>query len=451
MLTLPLELTSVIVSFAPLFSKAVWEHAQVLLVGAILAPGKRTVTSVLRVMGKSDDEHFQSYHRVLNRAVWSSLAASRRLLGLLVSVFVPEGPLLFGIDDTIERRRGEKITTRGIYRDPVRSSHSHFVKASGLRWLSMMLLVRVPWAERVWALPCLTCLCPSERYYKERGRAPQKLTERAWQMIRLVGRWLPERELVFVADSSFAVISLLRKISDMKQASLITRLRLDAALYDRAPQRRPKQLGRPRLKGARRPTLQQVLKDSQTKWTHLKVAGWYGEAERVIEICSETAVWYHTGLPPVAIKWVLIRDPLEKFNPQALLCTDLSSTPQQILERFVQRWQMEVTFEEARAHLGVETQRQWSDKAVARTTPALFALYSVVTLMAERLIRTQVCPVRTAAWYKKEVATFSDTIAMVRRHLWSSYHFSMSGSKPDVIKVPRTLLERLTDTLCYPA
>ncbi len=225
-------------------------------------------------------------------------------------------------------------------------------------------------------------------------------------MIRLVSRWLPGRDLIFVADSSFAVISLLRKISEMKQTSLITRLRLDAALYDRAPQRRPQQMGRPRLKGARRPTLQQVLKDSQTKWTRLKVAGWYGETERWIEVCSETAVWYHTGMPPVEIRWVLIRDPLEKFKPQALLCTDLSSSPQQIIHWFVRRWQMEVTFEEARAHLGVETQRQWSDKAIARTTPSLLALYSVVTLMAERLIKANVCPVRTAAWYKKEVATF---------------------------------------------
>lgn len=237
----------------------------------------------------------------------------------------------------------------------------------------------------------------------------------------------------------------------MKQASIISRLRLDAALYDVAPPRRDGQRGRPLLKGARRATLQQRLKDPQTKWTRLKVAGWYGEVERVIEVCSETAVWYHAGQPPVAIRWVLIRDPLGKFEPQALLCTNLLSTPEQIIECFVQRWQMEVTFEEARVHLGVETQRQWSDKAIARTTPALLALYSVVTLMAERLLGTDACPVRTAAWYKKEVATFSDTIAVVRRQLWSSYHLSMSGSRPDVIKVPRALFERLTDTLCYAA
>ena len=163
MLTMPSELTSLIVAFAPLFSKPVWAHVQVLIVGALLSPAKRTVTSALRVMGLSDEKHFQNYHRVLNRAVWSSLAASRILLSLLIHTFAPAGVLVLGLDDTIERRRGERIRAKGIYRDPVRSSHSHFVKASGLRWLSLMLLVEIPWAGRVWALPFLTCLCPSER------------------------------------------------------------------------------------------------------------------------------------------------------------------------------------------------------------------------------------------------------------------------------------------------
>jgi hypothetical protein len=449
MLTLPFELANLIVAFAPLFSKPVWEHAQVLLVGAIMAPGKRTITQALRVMGLSADERFQNYHRVLNRAVWSSLEASRILLSLLVAAFAPEGVLVMGIDDTIERRRGEKIKAKGIYRDPVRSSRSHFVKASGLRWLSLMLLVEISWAGRVWALPFLTALCPSERYHKERGRSHQKLTDRARQMLLLIKQWLPEREIVVVADSSFAALELLDAVR--ASVTVITRLRLDAALYEPAPARMPGQTGRPRKKGARLPTMKDVLTDAQTQWQSVTVAGWYGEAERVVEITTGSAVWYHAGMPVVPIRWVLVRDPEEKFDAQAFLSTKLEVDPVQMLAWFVRRWTVEVTFEEARAHLGVETQRQWSDKAIARTTPTLFALYSVVTLMAERLIETNACPVRTAAWYAKESATFSDTIALVRRHLWSSCHFSISGSTPDVIKVPRSLFERLTDTLCYAA
>jgi hypothetical protein len=368
MQTLPVELMSIIVCFAPLFSKPVFQHAHLLLAGAILAPGKRTVTSALRVLGLSGEKNFQSYHRVLNRARWSALSGSRILLGLLVSTFAPEGALVFGIDDTIERRWGSCIRAKGIYRDPVRSSHSHFVKASGLRWLCCMLLGEVSWAKCIWALPFLTILCPSERFYEELGRSHQTLIERAWQIIQLVVRWLPERPVVFVADSSFAVIDLLKRVSDLGQASLITRLRMDAALYEEAPQRQPRQMGRPRLKGARRATLKALLQDAKTEWRKIEVDNWYGSARCEVEVSTQTAVWYHTGLPPVSIRWVLIRDPQGEFEPQALLSTNLEHSAQQILTWFVRRWRMEVTFAEVRAHLGVETQRQWNDLAIKRVS-----------------------------------------------------------------------------------
>jgi hypothetical protein len=449
MLTLPLELTALIVAFAPLFSKPVFRHAQVLLVGSILAPGKRTVTSALRVMGLSEEVHFQNYHRVLSRAVWSSLAASRILLGLLVSAFAPVGVLVMGLDDTIERRRGDHIKAKGIYRDPVRSSHSHFVKASGLRWLSLMLLVEIPWAGRVWALPFLTALCPSQRYSTERGRTHRKLTDRARQMLLLTRRWLPRRELVVTADSSFAALELLAAVRD--SVTVVTRLRLDAALYEPVPERARGTMGRPRKKGKRLPTLKQVAADPATEWQAATVPGWYGGGARAVELVSGTGVWYHTGMPAVPLRWVLVRDPAGKFETQALLSTKQETEPQQILEWFVMRWTVEVTFEEVRAHLGVETQRQWSDKAIARTTPCLLGLYSLVTLLTASLLKEQELPVRRAAWYAKHSATFADTIALVRRWLWSDQHFRMSETEADMIKVPRSLVERLTETLCYAA
>src|SRR5262249_23522390 len=178
------------------------------------------------------------------------------LLRLLVAVFLPRGFVVFGLDETIERRRGKQITAKGIYRDPVRSSHAHLVKASGLRWLGCMLLTPIAWANRVWALPFLTVLCPSERFYAQRGRHHQTLLERAGKGIRVVRRWLPDRELVFVADSSFAALEWLALVAQLPQVSVITRLRLDAALYDPPPPRTPGTTGRPRLKGKRRPTLE---------------------------------------------------------------------------------------------------------------------------------------------------------------------------------------------------
>jgi DDE superfamily endonuclease len=445
----PMAIMTVLGTFASLFSRRVLAYVNRLLVGAILAPGKRTVTAVLRVMGQSTEVHFQNYHRVLNRAQWSSLEASRRLLGLLLDVFVPAAPVVMGIDETIERRRGERISAKGIYRDPVRSSHAHFVKASGLRWVCLMVLVRIPWLDRVWALPFLTVLAPSERYYQARGRRPQSLLDRARQMVRLVRRWLPGRELVVVGDSAYAALEWLDAVRE--SVCVITRLRLDAALYTPVPPRRPKQNGRPRKKGMRLPTLAHVVAAPTTPWRPVTVAPWYGHKERHVHITSATAVWYHSGLPPVPIRWVLIRDPAGKFAPQALLSTRLDLDPVQILTWFVHRWQLETTFEEARAHLGIETSRQWSDRSVARTTPSLFGLYSIVTLVAAHLIRDKHAPVRTAAWYPKQQATFSDTIALVRRCLWSAESFSTSGANADVVKIPRSLYERFTDALCYAA
>src|SRR3989304_1728818 len=243
MLTLHAEYITILGAFARLFSKRIREHARILLIGAILSPAERTVTAALRVMGLSGEKHFQNFHRVLNRAVWSSLEASHILLGLLISALAGSGPIILGLDDTIERRHGSKIKAKGIYRDPVRSSHSHFVKASGLRWLSLMLLAPIPWAKRVWALPFLTVLAPSERYYENKVRGHKKLTDWARQMLFQARRWLPGRRLVVVADASFAVIGFLWHMTQLPNPiCMITRFRLDAALYGPAP---PRKAGQP--------------------------------------------------------------------------------------------------------------------------------------------------------------------------------------------------------------
>ena len=449
MTTVPTRFAAVILSFAGLFRQRTWRWAEELLAGAVLAPGIRTVASVLRVLGRSGERHFVNHHRVLSRAAWSSRAAARVLLGLLVRAFVPEGPIVLGIDDTIERRRGAHIAARGIYRDPVRSSRSHFVKTGGLRWLSVMLLAPIPWACRVWALPVLTALAPSERYDSQRGRRHKRLTDWARQMLLQMRRWLPGRTLVMVADSSFAALDLLGSLAP--HMTCITRLRLDAQLYAPAPPRPRGTPGRSRKKGTRRPALSAVLLDGKTRWQRLVVPRWYAHTARPIEIASDTAVWYHAGLPVVPLRWVLIRDPLGRFEPQALLSTQPEMAPLDVVQYFVQRWQLEVTFEEMRRHLGMETQRQWSTLAIARTTPVLLALYSLITLLATRLVQHRVLPIRQAAWYRKTLPTFSDALAAVRRHWWRSIALSTSSRERDVIKVPRRVFQRLHEAACYAA
>ena len=449
---LPPEFLTLLMSFAPLFSEPVFRRALTLLAGAILTPGSHTVTNALRVLGRQHTPHFQNFHRVLNRARWSSRKAARILLVQLVRVFTPDGAVLLGVDETLERRQGEQIAARGVYRDAARSSRAYLNKAGGLRWVSLMLLAWVPWAQRVWGLPFLTVLAPSERYHQERGLRHKTPSDWTRQMITQVRRWLPDRLLVVVADSSYAVLTLLDACRRLRPAvRFITRLRLDAALYEPAPPRAPGQVGRPRVKGKRLPTLEQVLHHPKTRWQKVTVPRWYSQGEREVEVVTGTGVWYHSGLPVVPIRWVLIRDPQGKFAPQALLCTDQNIEPVQILAWFVQRWQVETTFQEVRTHLGVETQRQWNPLAIQRTTPVLLGLFSLVTLLADQQATAGTLWVRQAAWYRKATPTFSDALAAVRRQLWRYTYSCSSPEKGDREKPAGAWLECVTETLCYAA
>ena len=266
-------------------------------------------------------------------------------------------------------------------------------------------------------------------------------------------RWLPGRKLVVVGDSSFAAIERLAAASE--HVTMVTRLRLDAALdaalYAPAPPRRPGQPGRPRKKGMRLPKLEAVLAAPSTEWQEVEATWWYGREARRLDVATGTGVWYHPGMPAVPLRWVLVRDPEGALDPKGFLCTDQATNPIDILRWFVRRWSVEVTFEEVRRHLGMETQRQWADLAIARTTPRLLGLFSLVTLMADRLEPRGELLVRGAAWYEKEHVTFADALAAARRKLWQQPSFSMSDPPIETLKIPRPLLERLIEAVCYPA
>ena len=435
--------------FAGLFTRPTWRRVPALVEGALLAVHRRTVGAVLRVTGRDRGPGFARYHAVLNRARWSARTVARVLLGLLVAAFAPSGPIVVAVDDTLERRWGKRIAARGIYRDAVRSSHGHFVKASGLRWVSLSLLTAVPFAGRVWALPFLTALAPSERFAAARGRRPKKLTDWAKQALLLTARWLPGRRVVAVADSGYSALDLLAAVR--RRVCVVARLRLDARLFDPPPPRTSRTIGRPRVVGHRQPSLARRLADPSTPWRTVIVPGWYGGGDRAVEVASGTAAWHHPGLPVVPLRWVLVRDPLGEFRPQGFLCTDLEAEPVQILSWFVRRWATEVSFAEARRHLGVETQRQWSDRAIARTTPALLGLYSLVALWADELHRRSAILPRAATWYAKRTATFSDALAAVRRAIWADAALRTSATDRDPAKVPRAVLDRLMDLACYAA
>jgi hypothetical protein len=447
---LPAEIMPIVGAFAPVFSERVWDWVQVLIIGAILAPGKRTVSAVLTIMGQRQDEQYQNYHRVLNRAVWSPLEVSQILLGLLVAAFSAVGvSIIVAADETLERRQGEKIQDKGVYRDAARSSKKHVVTSFGLRWVSMMLMVPVPWSRRVCGLPFLTVLAPREATNRANDKRHKTSIRWIMQMTGQVRRWLRDRALILLVDGGLVSLELGRRCLQYG-VTLVGTLPINARLFDEpGPQPRNKRGRKPR-KGPRQLAPKARLTVKQTVWQRLTLP-WYGGQQRTLDITSGHSLWHTPGQDPLPIQWVLVRDPFGKLAPRAFFTTDLKVSPVQLLAWVILRWGVEVTFEEVRAHLGFETQRQWNRQSIQRTSPAILGLFSLVTLLAHHLLGDSLLPVRSAAWYTKSHASFSDTLAFVRYYLWTHVQFVNVHSQTNSVPISQAVLHGLVDTLCYAA
>ena len=306
-----------------------------------------------------------------------------------------------------------------------------------------MVLVPVPWSRRVWALPFLTALSWPEGA----GRRAAHKTSIDWtrQMVLQVRRWLPERELILVLDGGFAAVELARACQRHRVA-MICRLRLDAALYHPPGPQPPGKRGPKPKKGPRQRRLTEWAGRSDTPWETVEVE-WYGGRRKSMQVFSRTGLWHRRGQDPVAIRYVLARDPEGEQADAAYFCTDERFGPEEILKYVVQRWSVEVTFEEARAHLGLETQRQWSDLAIQRTTPVLLGLFSLVTLAAVRWHEAGLLSAERTAWYAKEEPTFSDCLRLVRGRIWQARISGTSEGGADVIELPRSLVEAVIQGL----
>jgi hypothetical protein len=449
MLPVPNSLAALLCVFASAFTRPTFEHVQVLVTGTLLTAGRRTVTAALRAVGLGGERHFTTYHRVLNRAAWSPLCLSRILLQLLVTALLaPGAPLVLLIDGTLERRWGPKIALKGRYHDAVRSQTGHVVTTAGIHWLCLALLVPSPWGGREWALPILAVPTRSPALSQQLGKPHRTVPDYAQLLIRLVRRWQPDRELILVGDSAFAVARLGHTCRE-RGVRLVSRLVLNAQLYDPVP---PQPRGKPGVKpkkGPRQPKLCDRLSDEATVW-QTEVLPWYAGQSLAMDLTNGTALWHRDGEAPLPIRWVLLRDPSGKRRPCALFCTDPAATMHQIIACYVSRWQIEATFEEVRCHLGVETQRQWSARAIARTTPCLLGLFSVVLLLALRLSPTGL-PTRQAAWYAKRAPTFADLLALVRRQLWTEMNSPAALETAPLGNPSALVLELLIEAACYAA
>lgn len=440
---LPEVILSLFTNFTHVFTVPTWKYAKTLFIGAILCNGKRTVSSALRAVGLSQESRFERYHRVLSKAKWNAFSLSRILLGLLVELIPANAPILIGVDETIERRSGKNITAKGCYRDACRSSHSLVIKCFGLKWLCAALIVKLPWSNRYWALPFMTVLCTSKKHDEQKGLKHKSSIERTIQLVYVISRLL-KRSWILLGDGGFACIKLGHACLDSK-TTLVSRLRLDAALFDEVEEPQVKRRGRKRVKGKKQPTLKQRLIDGSLTCSEQRIP-WYGRILKNVKLASGVALWYKAGEKPIKIRWVMVCDP-ETNRTEAFFSTDINLSPETIVEYFVLRWNIEVTFEEARAHLGVETQRQWSELAIKRTTPVLFGLFSIICLIAYRQNQqgNDLVKACSTAWYDKEDnATFSDVVTYVKRLiLLGKTNYYKSACNDEFVKIRRQDLEIL--------
>ena len=332
----------------------------------------------------------------------------------------------------------------------MRSSDFHLVKCSGLRGLNVCLLTPLPWGARVWALPVLTVLAPSFGWAKQQGRRHKEGTVWARQAVLQLAHWLPNYPLICLGKSGYAVLTLLA--ATRAHTTWLTRLRLDAVLYEPAPERVPSRRSRPRVKSARLPGLAQVAAAASTNWLALTLPADARGQARQMELATSTALWYSTGTA-VPVRWVLVRPVGESQGDiQALLSTDLALEAATILTTYALRWALEVTFTQVRAHL-------WTWKHSGRgpswllpaPPPMPLGLFSLVTLLVNRLHARGLLRAQACAWYHKQAHTFRDAPAAVRRYLWAETLFDNSPADPILLKIPHHQLRIWQQALAWAA
>lgn len=412
---LPASILSSLSIFLPLFSSPSFAKFLLLFQGHVLCNGRRTIADLLKQLGLRKIKNYSKFHDFFRKSKWSALQGAKLLFLKLITLAPSE--IKVSIDTTVERRKGPKIKGLGIQRDAIRSTKGKKVLVPGLNWLVSAVHIKFPWAEREWALPFLTILMSPENPLSssknendlKKSKKHKTMTEWTCQVVKMLRLWVgPSRKITVVVDSAFATYLLANTCVDL-EITLISRMRLDARTFEF-----PDPKGRKKLVGKRLATFKDMLTDSTLAWNVIEVT-WYGGIKKKLEVLEGSCLWYGYGIRPVPIKWVLTRSPGNNETGTVIFSTDINITLTETIGKFIGRWQIEVTFEEARRHLGMETQRQWSDNAIDRITPSILASYSIINLVALECQKDgEEIVIQTSSWYKKTHTTFSDILAYVR-------------------------------------
>jgi hypothetical protein len=437
--SIPQAALPLLLQLAPVFTQPTFRRSVVLLFAALLTTGRRTIHNLLRTVGILAPGDASDYRRVLSQASWSALRLAAALTRFVVVHFCPNGPLLLCGDDTVDEHRGKKVYGKARHRDAVRSSHSYTTYRYGHKWVVTTLLVRFAWATRPWALPLLVVLYRSPKDNEQRGRAHRTPAELVQLQLRLLLRWLPDRTFLFAGDSGYGSHELAHFAQQQGgRLTLVSRFHADANLYEPPPPYDGK--GRPRKKGKKLPNPAACVAATAER-TRLDVA-WYGGGRRVVEVVTGVGQWYKSGQGLVAVRWVYVHDCTGTHRDDYLFSTDVNQAPQQIIETYTGRWNIETTFQEMRAYLGLETTRGWCPTTVQRAAPCLFGLYTVVAVLYAAL-RSQGVATTGVAWAQKTGTTFSDAITTVRRWLWTDWVIARQGHDETFAKLPAELREVL--------
>ena len=445
---IPKMARSVIDGFAVAFSRPTWTRFYFLMFAAILTTGRRTISNILRTMGRATAGHASSYHRVFSCRRWSSWRLARTLIACILQHWITEGAVQLVGDDTVDEHRGKKVYGKACHRDAVRSTHSYTAYRWGHKWVVLAILVKFPFANRPWALPVLVALYRSPQWNKRHRRRHKTPAELMRQLLAVVLHWFPGRKFVFAADGSYGIHPLASFVHrHRRRLVLVSHFYSNANLYAPPPVVRGKKNGRPRKKGAKLPWPAQVVAKSRRKW--ISVA-WYGGGRRDVAVVTGTGQWYKGGEGLVPVRWVFVRDLTGTHRDEYFFTTELTFTPKQIIETYTGRWSIETTFQEMRAHLGLDTTRGRTENTVLRVAPCLFGLYSLVVLLYACLPAAYRHSFGVQ-WQGKTHTTFSDAIGAVRRWLWVEWAFVIHGQNDTFTKLPATLQKILLYALVQAA
>jgi hypothetical protein len=438
---LPTPLAAVLLPLAPAFTAPTFDRFALLALAAILTSGRRTVANLLRTLRGLAPGHRTSYQRVLSCARWSGLRLACQLCRLVLRLLPADRPVVLVGDDTVDGHKGKKVYGKARHRDPVRSTRSYTAWRYGHKWVVLAVLVPFPFSRRPWALPVLVDLYRSEDDNRRRGRPHRTPAQLLCRLVAVLLRWFPERRFVLVGDAGYGTHEVARFCHARRgRLTLVSKLHPEANLFEPPPPYAGK--GRPRAKGAALPKPSRAAAGTRLRRA---VVRWYGGGTRLVSLTGGTGHWYKAGRGLVPLRWVFVRDREGTHRDEYFYTTDPTMGPESVVGHYARRWNIETTFQEARAHLGLETTRGWSRQTVLRAGPCLLGLYSVVALLFVALPQKE--RHGSVQWPGKAVVTFSDALTAVRRWLWSSWVFPQAAGTTAIQQLPEPLRALLFSAL----